>query len=98
MKKKIMLLMLMLMLLAFANPSAVYAEDGNEIYPSALQDMPDYEVIDSDMPQGRAAFEDYDETQLFFELEERIKAGLLAGESKIDITDMRIDNNKYDLD
>lgn len=97
MKKKIMLLMLMLMLLAFANPSAVYAEDGNEIYPSALQDMPDYEVIDSDMPQGRAAFEDYDETQLFFELEERIKAGLLAGESKIDITDMRIDNNKYDL-
>jgi len=105
MKKKLLLLMTMLLILVFGQTLAVSAEEGEaiaeeeRIYPSILQDPSQYEVLDSDAPQTRAAveFEEYDETELFFTLEEKIKEALLAGESSIDIADMKIEPGKYQI-
>ena len=92
MKKKLLLLITMLLVLVFGQTLAVSAEEGEEvaeadrIYPSILQDPSQYEVLDPDAPQSKAAadFEEYDETELFFTLEEKIKEALLAGETSID--------------
>ncbi len=105
MKKKLLLLMTMLLVLVFGQTLTVSAEEieaiaeEDRIYPSILQDPSQYEVLDSDAPQSRAAadFEEYDETELFFALEEKIKAALLAGESSIDLADMRIEAGKYQI-
>lgn len=105
MKKKWLLLITMLLVLVFGQALAASAEEGegiaeeDRIYPSILQDPSQYEVLDSDAPQSRAAadFEEYDETELFFALEEKIKEALLAGETSIDLTDMRIEAGKYQI-
>ena len=103
MKKKVVLFIAVMMLFAFAVPSAVYAEDVMEeeqIFPGALQDISKYKAEAPEAVQSRAAveFKEYDETQLLFELEEKVKEGLLSGESRIDIEDMRIDSKKYDAE
>ena len=84
MKKKVVLFIAVMMLFAFAVPSAVYAEDVMEeeqIFPGALQDISKYKAEAPEAVQSRAAveFKEYDETQLLFELEEKVKEGLLSG-------------------
>ncbi len=105
MKKKLLLLITMLLVLVFGQTLAVSAEEGeviaegDRIYPSILEDPSQYEVFDSDAPQTRAAadFVEYDETELFFTLEGKIKEALLTGESSIDIADMKIEAGKYQM-
>ena len=61
MKKKWLLLITMLLVLVFGQALAASAEEGegiaeeDRIYPSILQDPSQYEVLDSDAPQSRAA-------------------------------------------
>lgn len=105
MKRKIRLVMALLLLFACVQPLTVRAEEIVEVeesvtYPTApLEDISRYEKIDSDASRGGEveAFEEYNELQLLFDLDQRIKNALLSGEQEIDVWGMAIDVNRYNI-
>lgn len=79
----------------------VYAEEASDpevIMPVGLETPPE-DLLETDEYgiQPYSLPENYDETELFFELEGRIKNALLSGETYVDISDMNIDRNAYAL-
>ena len=100
-KRNILILLVMAICLMGSKPLVSYAEESvkaEEILPGGLQEIPAGEGISSDKRVAvwsNAESKEYQEADLFFELEKRVKAGLLAGESKIDISDLAINKNKY---
>lgn len=106
-KEKLIVLIALLMAFSFAliQPMVSFAEEVTEEeiieeekeYPAALEDASKYKKVDPEASQSEEieAFEEYDEIQLFFNLEQRIKSALLSGEPGIDIQDMAIDSNRY---
>ena len=100
-KRNILILLAVAICLMGSKPLVSYAEESvkaEEILPGGLQEIPAGEGITSDKRAAvwsNAESKEYQEADLFFELEKRVKAGLLAGESKIDISDLAINKNKY---
>ncbi len=105
MKRKISLLMALFLLLACVQPLTVRAEEIGEVevsvtYPTGpLEDISKYEKVDPDTSRGGEveAFEEYNELQLLFDLDQRIKNALLSGEREIDVWGMAIDVNRYKI-
>lgn len=54
-----------------------------------------YLLEEKDPEEGILPQIDYDETELFFELEARVKNALLAGETRVDISELYIDPKKF---
>ena len=105
MKRKISLLMALFLLLACVQPLTVRAEEIGEVevsvtYPTGpLEDISKYEKVDPDTSRGGEVevFEEYNELQLLFDLDQRIKNALLSGEREIDVWGMAIDVNRYKI-
>ena len=67
--------------------------------PRGLQDipqaLPDPEAV---VPEDSIGIqEEYDETELLFQVEEKVKTAILEGKTKVDITSMEIRVDKYQL-
>ncbi len=106
MKKKMILYMALLMAVIFVQPLAVYAEEAIEaeevveaqeeyIYPTDDLEDPSRYMEERTQEGEIEAYETSDETQLFFELERRVRSALLAGEDRADIRDLEIDSRNF---
>ena len=112
MKKSLKLILaLFLMLSAWSFPTSVHANeedtaigrDVDYILPTGgLQTPPEPIVDERELPQnsnGRvySRTASYTEAELYQELENRVKAALLAGKTSVDIDDLQIDRSLYNI-
>ena len=82
-----------------AGTDEVLTEETEVILPRGLQDipqaLPDPEAV---VPEDSIGIqEEYDETELLFQVEEKVKTAILEGKTKVDITSMEIRVDKYQL-
>lgn len=100
MKRKLALMLAMLMAFACAQPLTASADEGLEVqeFPCVLMDPSEYEVLEeAEGALANVERKTYDEVALLFDLEAKVKEGLLAGKTEMNLTDMGIEQAKYEI-
>ena len=108
MKRGLKTLLAILLISSLVTPSAVYAaqpeesetasEPENITEAYAIEKPPVFELPSDEEDMQAAAFaadEVYDETELLFELESKVKEAVLKQQSSVDLSDMQINRQQY---
>ena len=84
-----------------AGTDEVLTEETEVLLPRGLQDIPQaLPNANAVVPEDNDSIEtlaDYDETELLFQLEEKVKTAMLAGKTKVNLSSMKINREKYQL-
>lgn len=102
MRRCLKITLILVIVLLLGKSTVVFAEEPvnpEYIEPSGALEIREPVLSDEEAPeiQAYSISEEYTESELFFELEQKVKDALLAGDTLIDITGMYIDKAQFNV-